>query len=318
MTVSRLDLAPTALIVGCGYVGTRLAERLVDEGAVVYATTRSPSRIDALAAIGTRPLVLHAERRKSYEELKPVLNVDSLDVYWLVPPGRNVDEQPTPRQVVIDGLTNLIDVLRDANVRRMLLTSSTGVYGQSDGAAIDVDTPSQPNDHRGQLLLNGEQLWLDAGDHAHVVRLAGLYGPGRVIGEKALREGQPIVGDGDAYLNLIHVDDAADLLVSIMTAPSPGRVELGCDGSPVKRIDYYSEVARRLGVNPPKLVHGEDVLKKMGIDPARVRRASSKRCDHRVTCERTGWQPRFRDYRDGLNAILREASSATARQDASE
>jgi len=309
MHVPSVSLAPNALIVGCGYVGTRLAERLIDEGVVVYGTTRSSKRINELASLGVRPMVVNVERRKSVENIEPILNVASLDVYVLVPPGRNVDEQPTPRQVVIDGLTNLLDMLQQANVRRMLMASSTGVYSHSGAARVDADTPAEPSDHRGQLLLDGERLWLDASSGAHVVRFAGLYGPGRVIGMDAVRAGQPIVGDGQAFLNLIHGDDAAALMMSIMTAETPGRVELGCDGQPVRRIDYYSAVASHLGVAPPRIVSDAHELKSLGLDAKRLRRVSSKRCDPTVTIQRTGWTPAYADYRTGLDAIFSKESA---------
>src|SRR5690606_32470575 len=135
--------------------------------------------------------------------------------------------------VILGGIAYTINALRTAkNLRRAVLTSSTAVYGQTGGERVDADTPPQPIGERAQLLVKGEGWWLESNSPAHVLRLAGLYGPGRIVGFNAVREGAPLVGDPNAMLNLIHVDDAVSLLLAMMQAPSPGLIELGCDNRP--------------------------------------------------------------------------------------
>lgn len=243
------DLADHALIVGCGYLGRTLAPRLLARGVTVFGTTRSESHAQELARLGIRPMLVSVTRPVTFAALRPAIEAPALDVFYMVPPGRPGND-PSPRNVVLGGIAHMVKQLRHARVRRAILVSSTAVYGQRGGRRVDADTPPQPNDQRGTFMLTGEQLWRDAGDAFYVVRLAGLYGPGRVIGLAAVREGSPLVGDPQALLNLIHVEDAAELLLAVATAKQPGRVELGCDGRPVLRRDYYAHLASLLGVPP--------------------------------------------------------------------
>jgi len=296
-------LADHALIVGCGYLGRTLTARLLQRGVTVFGTTRSESHAQELSRRGIRPMLVSVTRPVTFAALRPAIESPSLDVYYMVPPGRPGND-PSPRNVVLGGVAHMVKQLRHANVRRAVLVSSTAVYGHRAGQRVDADTPPQPNDERGQFLLRGEKLWLDAGPMYYVVRLAGLYGPGRVIGLAGVRDGSPIVGDPRALLNLIHVDDAAQLLQAVMTAEQPGRVELGCDGRPVPRQEYYAHLASLLGVPPPAVLDAETAAAKLGLSAQRLRSASSKALDHIVTCQRTGWTPRYASFKEGVAAAI--------------
>ncbi len=296
--------AQTALIVGCGYVGQRLAARLIELGTVVYGTTRSQKHGAMLAKIGVHPLLADVTQPLTLASLQPILACESLDVYYLVPPGRP-NPASSPEQVIGEGLPCLLKALRTANVRRGVLTSSSAVYGQRDGQRVDAETIAEPADERGRLLLHGEQTWLEARDSHHVVRLAGLYGPGRVVGLKAVQDGAPLVGDPQAMLNLLHVDDAVDLLLAVMRASQPGRIELGCDGHPVPRLAYYNALADRLGVPRPAVLDDASATMQFGMaTAARLRRTTSKSLDPTITRQRTGWVPRFANFHLGLDHAL--------------
>ncbi|MEZ6192844.1 MAG: hypothetical protein R3C45_16350 [Phycisphaerales bacterium] len=105
---------------------------------------------------------------------------------WSPRPGRRFTHT---RQVVLGGIAHMVKALRQTKVRRAVLVSSSAVYGQADGARVDADTQPVANSERAELLLKGEGLWLDAGPNYTVLRLAGLYGPGRVVGIQAVRDG---------------------------------------------------------------------------------------------------------------------------------
>lgn len=301
--------APAALIVGCGYLGQRLAPLLVEQGQTVYGTTRSYQKAPRLAEHQIRPLIVHVTQPVTLAALTPALEAPSLDVYQMIPPGRPTNS-PSPRQVLLGGTAHILKALRRAQVRRAVLVSSTAVYGQQGGERIDADTPAEPADERGKLMAEAERLWLDAGPQFHVARLAGIYGPGRIIGLAAVQQGAPLVGDPHALLNLIHVDDAAALLRAVTTAQSPGRVEIGCDGNPVPRQTYYEHLARRLGVPPPPVLDDAAAAAQFGLNLDRLRRASSKALDNILTCRRTGWAPQYPNYQAGIDAVFAAAKAA--------
>ncbi len=293
-----------ALILGCGYLGRRIATRLIERGVTVFGSTRQPARAAQLASLGIKPLLVQVTQRLTFAALAPALTQKSLDVYYLIPPGRN-DAHSTPQQVIIEGITNTLASLSRASIHRAVLASSTAVYGQSNGSDVDADTQAQPHDERGRLLLQGEQLWLAQGPAARVVRLAGLYGPGRIIGLDSLRENAPIVGDPSALLNLIHVDDAAELLVTVASSDSAAAIELGSDGAPAQRIDYYRHLASLSGLPEPTVLDNERAARELGLSTERLRRSSSKACRNEATRRRTGWSPSYPDYRVGLAAAMR-------------
>lgn len=296
-------MATTSLIIGCGFLGRRIAERLLARGDQVLGTRTSPAGAAALNKRGITPLICDVTQPVTLAALKPAIEAESLDVYYLVPSGRS--RTPEERRVIaIDGLRHVLDVLDNANIRRAILTSSTAVYDSADGRTVTADTPADPKSPHGQLLAEQEQLWLSAGEGFRVVRLAGIYGPGRVVGAKALRDGAPLVGNPDAILNLIHVDDAASLCIACAATDKAARIELGCDGAHVPRLTYYQYVAQLIGAGEPIVLNDADAERILGIPAQRLQRSSSKVCDNGPTCARTGWQPQYSDYREGVAASL--------------
>jgi nucleoside-diphosphate-sugar epimerase len=286
-------------------LGRRLATRLLERGQTVFGTTRSQRRAHELAEMGVGPLLVSVTEPVTFASLKPAVEADSVDLYYLVPPGRP-GQTPSPRQIVLGGTAHLIKQMSHANLRRAILASSTAVYGQQNGETVDADTDPQPLDDRGKLLHDAEQFWLQSGAPYHVVRFAGLYGPSRIVGLRAVSEGSPLVGHPQKLLNLVHVDDAVRLLEAVMETPSPGRVELGCDGHPVPRIDYYSHLAHMLGLDPPPVMDDDEAATQFGLSADRLRRSSNKALDNIVTCRRTGWRPQYPNYKVGVETVLEE------------
>ncbi|MEM9494222.1 MAG: hypothetical protein AAGC55_34065, partial [Myxococcota bacterium] len=98
-------------------------------------------------------------------------------------------------------------------------------------------------------------------------------------------------------------EDAAALLLAVITAERPERVELGCDGRPVTRQEYYTHLATRMGLPAPRVAEPTEAAQ-LGLDPERLSRTTSKALDHVVTCRRTGWLPQHTDYRLEIDALL--------------
>ncbi|MEM6332584.1 MAG: NAD-dependent epimerase/dehydratase family protein [Planctomycetota bacterium] len=323
--------SPATLIIGCGYLGHALARKLLEHAAAsdtprpIWATTRSETKARALFELGLRPALLHVTQPLTFASLRPALDHPApLDVVYLVPPGRPSSRDaaaPTPRQTVVGGIATTLKQLRHAaNLRRLVLASSTAVYGHQPcppNAPLQAESPALADSPRARLLLDGETLWLNANDQPsfantgaafHVLRLAGIYGPGRVIGKRAVAEGHPLAGDPDAPLNLIHVDDAADALLAMLDPNrTPAPIELAADGHPIPRRDYYAAVAKHLGVDPPAALPPAAALD-LGIDPARLKAASHKHLDPASTRDRLAWQPQHPNALNELPALIQPAT----------
>ena len=129
------------------------------------------------------------------------------------------------RSVYVEGLNNLLHALAQEgrHPRRVFLTSSTGVYGESSGAWVDETSPTEPTEFAGIRLLEGERLLLESPFPATILRLGGIYGPGRASLIERVRRGEIVWGDeSPVYFNRIHRDDAAGVLHHLIDAPASG------------------------------------------------------------------------------------------------
>ncbi len=231
------------LVVGCGYLGLRVARNWRDQGARVHAVTRSTERARTLAAAGLDPLIGDVI---SPGGLGPLPAVDTL--FWAV--GFDRTAGASYRDVHVGGLGRVLDGL-PGDVRAVL-SSSTGVWGTEDGSVVNETTPAHPTREAGRVLLEAESLLhARTGDRGTVLRFAGLYGPGRLPRLDDLKAGLPIAADPDSWLNLIHADDAARIVVAVAAAAHARRLYVVSDGVPVRRRDWYAHLAARSGSPPP-------------------------------------------------------------------
>ncbi|MFM9058440.1 MAG: NAD-dependent epimerase/dehydratase family protein [Planctomycetaceae bacterium] len=242
----------TRLVVGCGYLGARVARRWLDAGDRVLAVTRRATRAAELAAAGLEPVVADvADAAAPWLRLPPVATV-----FWAV--GFDREGAATPRDVHVAGLGRLLDGLaagtRDARTPppRFILSSSTGVWGDERGGLVDESTPPRPARETGHVLVEAEAVLrshpLGSGT---ALRFAGLYGPGRLPRLDDLRAGRPVAADPDSWLNLVHVDDAARAVVAVAAAARPRPLYVVSDGRPVLRREWYGRLAALAGAPVP-------------------------------------------------------------------
>ena len=241
-----------ALIFGCGYLGRRVAGQWLEAGHEVSALTRSTAKRTELKTAGITPIVGDVIAPESLSTL-PAADV----VLYAV--GYDRSDGADRRTVVLDGLRNALAALA-GRTERLVYISTTSVYGQSNGEWIDEESPTEPLTESGRLALAAEQLvasqsaLLDL--RSSILRLSGLYGPGRMLRRlEQLRSGAPIEGNGDAWLNLIHVDDAASAVLfaaeRLLDSHADPDVYLVTDDRPVRRRDYYGRPAELTGSPQP-------------------------------------------------------------------
>ncbi len=230
----------TTLIIGCGYLGQRLGALLLRDDGRVCGTVRSSSRAEVLDGLGIEPVIADVLRPASLRELP------SADrVFYCV--GFDRSSGAAMRAVYVDGLQNVLDHL-PLSAKRIVYASSTGVYGQTSGEWVDEDSLTDPLHESGRVCLEAERrvrAWAEAHSLTPVVlRFAGLYGPGRIVRRTILERGEPIPGDPDKFLNVVHVDDAVRASAAALNADAPASVYLVADDRPVTRREYYSVAAR--------------------------------------------------------------------------
>ncbi len=280
------------LVVGCGYLGLRVAQRWISSGDETFALTRSRARAPHLAQLGLRPLVGDVTDLGSLPQLP---EVDTL--LWAV--GHDRQAGSSIFEVYVAGLTNLLQVL-PAATQRIIYISSTGVYGQGDGSWVDETSPCRPQRAGGEACWAAEQLLLNSpwASRTVVLRLAGIYGPRRLPRLRQLQAGEPLGTTPDGLLNLIHVDDAAQAVIHAAAAQLElPRLFLIADGHPVRRRIFYQELARLF--QTPEPVFGANV-EEMG---ERVRAAGHKRVSNRRMMAELGIVLSYSSYREGLAAV---------------
>lgn len=287
------------LIFGCGYLGERVARRWIDQGDTVMAVTRTAERSLALAAKGLftigadvtkpEPLNFFGKLPREFREIDMVLFAVGYDGSA----GNSIED------VYAGGVKNVLDAL-PSDVGRFVYISTTGVYGDAGGDWVDEETPPDPQRDGGRASLLAEQALAESpfASRGITLRLAGIYGPGRIPYLQQLRAGEPIPAVSSGHLNLIHVDDAAAVVVA--AAERNRRRSLYCvsDGHPVQRGDYYREVARRIGAPPTTFVPPDPQ------SPRAARAAADRRVTNARMLAELGVRLAFPDYRAGLAAIL--------------
>lgn len=243
----------TRLVVGCGYLGKRVARIWRDAGNEVYATTRGQRR-GALESDGLWPVRLDVTKGP----VAPLPRVDT--VVFAV--GRSGDD--TMFDVQVAGLQAVLDAL-PSGTGRVIYVSSTGVYAQDAGEWVDETSDCAPLRDGGKACLAAERLLADhaRGRNGVVLRLAGLYGPGRIPRAADIESGRTIPGSPDAYLNLIHVKDAAEAVVQAGAVSREGRIYAVSDGHPPTRRAYVTYLAAQRGLSPPRFSGGGGLGKRV-------------------------------------------------------
>jgi nucleoside-diphosphate-sugar epimerase len=285
----------TKLIVGCGYLGERVARRWRDSGQTVALVTRSEGRAEAFRRQGYEPIIADVTRPETLCQLPTAESV-------LFSVGFDRANKKSIYEVYADGVRNLLAAL-PAETGRFIYISTTGVYGPASGEWVDEVTPPDPKRDGGRASLAAEKGIAEhpLGRRSVVLRLAGIYGPGRIPFIRELRAGEPIPAPNHGWLNLIHVDDAAGVVLAadaLCPILNPPRVYCVSDGQPVERGEFYSELARQIGAQPPRFVEPDP------NSPRAARAEANRRIDNARMLAELRVTLTYPDYRAGLaNAV---------------
>lgn len=276
-------MAGRILLAGCGDLGLRVGRLLAAAGHEVFALRRHPpaGQDDGIAWLRgdlTRP-----------ETLSNLPDGIRHLVYLPAPGGR---EESLYRAVFVEGLRHVMHALDAASLQRVMFVSSSAVYGEHDGAWVGEDTPPVPQGFNGKVLLEAERWLAGQPPRSIVMRLAGLYGPGRLQLAERIRAGEVRAPrQPPHWANRMHIDDAAAAIVHVLALADPHRVYIGSDDTPLPLHTLYDSVAASIGLPPVP-----DGAAPVGVGSKRLSNARLRESGFR-TC----WP----DARDGYAALLR-------------
>ena len=256
---TRAFRQPRLLVVGCGDVGLRAAALLRGRYRVV-ALTSSPQRLGELRAAGLRPLLGNLDQRDTLWHLGSLAS----RVLHLAPPPATGATDPRTRA--------LIAALRRGGVAKQFVYGSTsGVYGDAQGARFDETRAVAPATARGQRRVDAEariRWWARASAvAATILRIPGIYAldrPGGDPRERVARGAPVLVAEDDVYTNHIHADDLARACVAALHRGKPQRVVHVSDDTELRMGDYFDLVARLHGMPPPPRITRAQAVQQLG------------------------------------------------------
>lgn len=274
----------TVVMAGCGDLGTETGLRLAALGHRVIGLRRSAEKLPS--AIEGQSVDLSVEA--------PTLPADTdIVVIAMAPDERSADGY---RSAYVDSVRRVAQAIeRDCTESpRVMFVSSTAVYGVDDGGPVDESTPTEPTSPTAVVLLEAEQTVRELLPEATLLRLGGIYGPGRTRQIDRIRDGVETIPAVPKFANQIHRDDAAAAVVHLMTMQNqPEPVYVGVDDYPVERREILEFLAGRLGLPVPPVAAARD-----GDEPSR-----GKRCDNSRLRE-SGFEFTYPTFREGYDAVL--------------
>lgn len=274
----------TVVIAGCGDVGTEIGLRFAGAGRRVRGIRRSADMLPA----AIEPMAWDFSREP------PPIPSDT-DLVIIATSADNRSEEAY-RNAYVNSLRHVLDGIGSECEAepKVLMLSSTAVYDVNDGGWVDEQTPAAPRSATGRILLEAEQLLHERHPQAMVLRLAGLYGPGRMRLPKQVQSGAARVSKSVHFTNRIHRDDAAAAVVHLTgSVEAAGNCYIGVDEEPVDRTEVLQFLAGEMGarLTAEEATAGEELS------------TTGKRCSNALL-KSTGFRFKYPTYREGYRAVL--------------
>jgi nucleoside-diphosphate-sugar epimerase len=283
------------LIVGCGYVGVPLGTELVRLGHEVFGLRRNSSAENELKAAGIQPLFADVTKP---EELKKLPH----EFDWVVNCVAAGGDAENYREIYLNGTKNLVEWLAPNPPKKFVYTSSTSVYGQTDGSQVKESSPTEPLAETSKILVETEKVLLEAAAQkkfpAMILRVAGIYGPDRGhLFKQFLKNKAHIEGDGSRSLNMIHQDDLIGCIITALKSGRAGEIYNAVDDEPVSQRTFFEWLAGTLGKYPPPSAPENSI-------EDRKRGVTNKRVSNRKLKMELGYQFKYPNFRIGYSAEL--------------
>ncbi|MDZ4814918.1 MAG: SDR family oxidoreductase [Verrucomicrobiota bacterium] len=277
------------LIIGAGYVGTALAHELKKRGHSFTGVSRSDDSSLKWKILGFNFKQMDASRPDVADLMSPAPDV----ILYCVAAGRGggVDGY---RKTYLSGFNNIVQECKRQNISpHFIFISSTSVYPQTSGEWVtECDVPSIVPD-MARVLLDAEEACLGTGNGT-VLRLAGIYGPGRGVLFEKFMNGSATIDNPNRFLNHIHRDDIVQGILQVAeSAVSKNKVFNLVDNEPVQLLEFYKWIALR--TNLPIPASGETSTSRFG--------RTNKRVTNEVLLKLTGMHLKFPTFREGFESL---------------
>lgn len=284
------------LIVGCGYVGLPLGIELVRQGHEVVGLRRSAEAAGALKAAGIHPVTA------DISDIAQLMAIPGRFDWVVNLVSSSKGGPPEYQAVFVNGTKNLIEWLAREQPKKFVYTSSTSVYGQTDGSLVKETSPTEPSSETGKLLVEAERLLINAYQQSRfpavILRVAGIYGPSRGhLFLQYLRNQAKITGKGDRILNMIHRDDLVRIIMLALKSARAGEIYNAVDDEPVAEIHFYRWLSETLGKWMPPFVTSE-------VPAHRKRGITNKKVSNRKLRMELGYICRYPNFRQGYTAEI--------------
>ncbi len=279
---------------GLGYSALHFLRTRYGGSPAIAGTVRSPEKAAALSQEGIEAFVFSPEQG---DQAIAGSLATARALLISIPPGSCDPVLEHYGSVIAESPT----------LERIVYLSTVGVYGDHDAAWVDETTQPEPTSQRGRERLAAEAAWTRLGAAkrrpVHILRLGGIYGPGRnVLGK--LREGTAhrLVKPGQVF-NRIHVEDIAAAVSASLEHGGSGEIWNVVDDEPAPPQDVVAYAAALLGIEPPPEIPFETAQV-----PAMTRSfySENKRVSNGKIKRGLGLRLTYPTYREGLAALVRE------------
>ncbi len=253
-------------LLGCGWLGYPLALDLISRGFIVKGSTTSPEKIPVLKASGIDPILVQFDQYHPEPDLTELLDGDILIVS--VPPGRRNVEGPDNYKRMGEILSSQIP---GSSISKLIFISSTSVYSDSNSVLTESSEIS-PQTTSGKIIAEIEKSLLALPIQVIILRLAGLFGPGRSPGR--FFSGKTNIPNGFAPVNMIHQEEAISLINSLIDSNTSKGIYIGSTPSHPTKEEFYTLATRLDKLTEPefiaeklnwKIVESERVEKELGF-----------------------------------------------------
>ncbi len=281
----------TLLIFGFGYTAKFMCKKYSRKNWQVYCTTRSSEKIKEIKAVKAFPIFFNDEKK-----LKNILN-DDVYILTTAPPENSKDP-------VVENYGYLLKKNRE-KIKWAGYLSTTSVYGDKKGEWVTEDSDIEPNSERSISRVAAENSWLKLGENllikTIIFRLSGIYGPGRSLIDRLMRNEEVYIVDKPRHLfNRIHIDDIVGAVEKAMSSNSKTKIFNLSDDLPATQLDVAKFAAKLLKKNCPEIV---SLKSEMVSEMAKSFYREEKKVSNKKLKDELGYKLAFPSFKEGLFSI---------------